>query len=250
MKKAYKIYLILTGCILPFIITCSSMPSVSGNGSQTGNPSIVGTLYYSTGTLAASVTVSMCRTDFIPPAISLSGNYATDTTVLTDENGVYKLPAPPKGYYNIFGKAGGNNTVCIDSVFVDSNVTQPIQVAPDTLQASGSIRGVLYIGGSAEDKKQQVAISIPGTPYSVIGYHAKEFVFNQLAENSYKLMFYPKQQIERVKFMTVFIFSGKLTDLDTVYITLKAGIVRPSLPKQVSATQPYINMQNKTGIPQ
>ncbi len=214
--------LFLYGTII-LIAQCSQQNLIGST--ETTNGTITGKLVNSRGQPAVNAKVMLIDTNHIasfPGSMQKRSRAlsARDTVVLTDTQGIYSLPLPSIGTYNIFGEMESGLNVLVAHVDVKDTVS--FDVGTDTVTPPGQIKGVSFMPGLDSIDQMRVVMAIPGTNYITIPNVGGGFSFTKVPHGAYSLRFVPMLPEYDVRILTVIVESGKVTNLDTVYLYGKA----------------------------
>jgi hypothetical protein len=215
-----KLLLLFVAAFIIFLASprCVKEP-IGVSSTETTNGTITGKLVNARGEPAIRAKVRLIDRTFIPsistalpksPEAALPG----DSTVRTDDHGVYRLPLPDSGTYNILGETEQGLGVMIASVHVRD--TMPVDLGVDTVRPFGEINGVLYLPGQDSVGQVRVILAIPGTDFTTMPDVGGSFSFGKVPQGAYRLIFNPVLPEFNVKILDITVASGKATDLDTV----------------------------------
>jgi hypothetical protein len=235
----YKGWIFTLAAAPVLLLTCTcSTDNITGNGSQTGNPAVVGVLYQADGTTpAVGVRVHIRSKKTLADTSTLlsagtSGTglskraavFAATDSVVTDSTGRYTFDTTLDTGTYVVEAASGNNAVLIDSVAV-KNKAATDTLAPDTLKPAGALKGVIKLSEGGDPRKvfvlafgidRFVKVSIDGS-----------FKFAGLAEAAYDLRLISSLDNYGVlDTVGVPVRSGDTTDLDTISLPF-TGIPTP-----------------------
>ena len=150
--RTYKVIVTVCAAVAAFF-ACSPVDH-AGTATQTGNPTVAGTLYESDGTTpAAGVRVVIRPRNSLADTsgIGLPKSMADTATVTTDENGRFAFDSTIDAGTYVIEATSGNDAVLIDSVTVGESGTDTLP--PDTLKPAGAITGVIRLSEGGDPRK-------------------------------------------------------------------------------------------------
>ena len=154
MKTAATIGITFIIC-LSLVLLCAEQ-DIAGNGTQTGNPVIVGMLYLPDGkTPACGATVSLRPKGSL--AIGLVKRMADTVTVVSDADGTFRIDTIDTGTYVLESSDGNGNMALNDQVIV-GNTDTTLVLPPDTLEPAGAIRGRIILSEGGDPGKVYVLV--------------------------------------------------------------------------------------------
>ncbi len=152
MNARAALFLGLTTLALATLLRCAGDTASAGNGSQTGNASVVGRLVLGDGSAADGALVEFVAAEaaaWPPPGTGIE-RY----TALTGPSGNYSFDSLPGGYYTVWGQLDSAGAFRDSVLVVDGGLTD---VGTDTLRAPGSISCTVVLRG-ADDPRTVLAV--------------------------------------------------------------------------------------------
>jgi hypothetical protein len=214
---------ILVFAIIFSYVKCAN--DIAGNTSETGNSSVIASLYKSDGSPAAGVTVYirpqslLVNTPTVQPVTSthtaatvtdINGKFSFDTTI---DTGIYAIEA-----------ASGNDAVFIDSVII-INPDSTRYLPPATLRPVGALKGCIQLPEGGDPRK--VFILASGLNRFASVRFDGSFLFENLAEAKYDLRIISSlDDYETLDTVGIIVKSAEITDLDTIRLHY-SGIPTP-----------------------
>jgi|WetSurMetagenome_2_1015567.scaffolds.fasta_scaffold190011_1 hypothetical protein len=211
--------------VLILAVSCTQ-DSVSNKPTDIGQKiaGISGKLFTPAQRPAAHVAIKLLPQDFIPwlsqaKKANPSGITDISYTFYTDSQGVYTLPLPDSGTYNLFGQ--------IDSLMVyisriSVHDTQDISVPVDTVRLPGKIKGFTKLKSENDTDQVRVTLYIPGTKWITKPGIGGSFNFDALPQGTYQLIVAPDLDNYKVKVLDISISAGKTLNLDTIMLESNA----------------------------
>jgi Putative Ig domain/Kelch motif len=170
--------LLLMGCIL-------NDRTESNRGSVVDNEVRVGRIFHADGEPAVNARVRIYPVDHVPDTAGLkkvARGEGLVFSVVTDNEGKFKIDALPRGEYNILGDRDGMLSFQ-DSLFLNDSTQY---IPPDTLDAPGSLTGTVVLQPNHDPIT--VTVHILGTNHHANVTSDGRFEFGQLAAGSYRLL--------------------------------------------------------------
>jgi hypothetical protein len=213
MERKQIITMLFLMLLSLFMFRCSNPTEVSG-GSEVGNARVIaGTFIYEGGAAAANVTVNLRPKDYLPQP-GFAKALVTEASVITDSNGYFAMDSVDSGTYVIQALDDSARGVFIDPIPVPYTY-DTLDLAEDTLKATGSITGTILISGTPGSPRINVLIygrdniSVPDSTGS--------FTIDNIAEGSYDLHIITENNVYPTKDSAdIHVISGASTDLDTL----------------------------------
>lgn len=171
--------LVVAVCVLQ-LITCTT--GVTGGIGHEGEARVTGRVVFSdSAEVPTGAAVFINSTDFVTELPSSDKKRKPDAVV--DEKGRYTLESVPSGEYLIEITDGGENAVCIP-LEVSGN-TPEVDLPPDTMRHTGTIRGKLVI---LSDSAASIFVQIYGMDrIAKVDERTDSFTIADMPEGSYTL---------------------------------------------------------------
>ncbi len=215
-KQAKRNGFLLLGLCAIALMQCSptKLGMDGGPTTQTGNGMIAGVVYKPGGAAPAQgAIVYVRRSNTLADISGFLGENATDT-VVTDDDGRFKIDSIDTGVYTLEETDGGNNFAINHSVVVknfDSTLTLPA----DTLKPAGAIRGRVRLAEGGDPRK--VFVLVFGLDRFAPVEAGGAFIFKKLAEGKYALRIFPTlDNYGIVDTMNIPVASGDTFDLGSI----------------------------------
>jgi hypothetical protein len=182
MKKI-KIYAVCMSFLAVFLTSCTK-DEITGNGTQIGNPTIVGVIYQPDGKTPAQNATVCLRGKSSLIDIGLKKQKEYNPTVTTNAKGEFALYSVAHGTYVIECSDKNNHYALYDSVtIIDS--TNSVTLPSDTLKPAGVIQGKINLSEGGD--LNNIYVLVFGVQrFSVVDSNGN-FTVNNLAEGNYKL---------------------------------------------------------------
>lgn len=177
--------------IMNFLWFSCSVNDIAGNGSQTGNPMIVGKMLTDdklTPACNATVFLRTRTTTSLPDIMAMKQLSDTVALTKTRSDGTFAIDSIDTGLYVIEGIYKENYLVFIDSVHVqyfDSTLVLPSAV----LNAAGAIKGTIDLSEGGDPRK--VFVIIPELDKFTTADTSGNFKFENCAEGHYTITIIP-----------------------------------------------------------
>lgn len=209
---------LLSLIVVSFCLSCTMNP---GNGSEIGNSrTISGKIVTSDGKPAADVEVKLFASNYAPGIILAKSSSekmsSRNVVIYTNSDGVYTIPLPDTGSYNVLGESSDYKYVFIQDILVTDS--QDVTLPADTLRAPGKIQGISHMPFLDSVNQIRVTMYMPGTDLITKPNVGGEFQFSNVPAGEYRLIFDPTISDYYVKILKVKVESGKTLDLDTVIL--------------------------------
>ncbi len=210
---------IITFCISLVYMSCTIGVADGGNTSDIGNAKIAGTIVDQTGSPVVYALVSLnSKSDTLisifednDPPISY------DTSVFTNDKGAYSFNLPDTGMYYITVAKDEKFLTFIDSIHITD--TQSITLATDTLQAPGSVTGIVQLDDTTNIGNKEIKISCKEYPEAqTVVVHGERFTLYDLPEGYFHLLFEAQSNEFSLEWRKVGIKTDYTTDVGTIKI--------------------------------
>ncbi len=184
--------------------------TLSGNTIQTGNPAMLaGVIYQSDGKKPASGAKVYVRPKVATP------NTDSSTTTVTDANGAFSITTLDTGLYVVEAEMDLQKSFKDDVHIFNSDSTAKIA---DTLQATGSIKGIVHLSEGGDPRKVLILTSGLGRVFSPDTNGL--FVMESMAAAEYDLRFLPTiSNYQVLDTLNILVNPNEVTNLDTLHIS-------------------------------
>ncbi|OGS36896.1 MAG: hypothetical protein A2293_13395 [Elusimicrobia bacterium RIFOXYB2_FULL_49_7] len=174
MKKLMALF---SSCF--FLFSCSESPTdTSGGVSETGNAFVYGHVYNADHTPASGAHVR-----FVPVSYNPTSGTTPIDSVVTNSQGYFSLAALDNGTYNVLC-SGIDGAASLHAALKIAADTQA--VGPETLQAPGSMRGVIKLDPPVDSAL--IFVILLGTNTYAMADSTGRFVLSGLAKGEYEAL--------------------------------------------------------------
>lgn len=177
-----KSFFIITGAVLFFSMGNCTV-DVADGGTEAGNAKITGIIVEKDGHPVENALVTLLKkTDSLHNEIDTALGF--DTSVYTNSKGEYKFDLPDSGLYCIVAKKFERYISYIDNIHVNNSKSIPIST--DTVNAPGTIAGVIFLEDTAGIKNKKLSLTCKELKDLKLNpFHGKEFTISDLPEGKY-----------------------------------------------------------------
>ncbi|MBD3242627.1 MAG: hypothetical protein GF331_18700 [Chitinivibrionales bacterium] len=227
MRGVRGVTFLLTATLL--LCTCADSPTdpQAGNGSQTGNPAVLGSLYYADGRPAENAVVRFLPVSHVSSPL-LTKQAAVGYTAVTDPSGTYRFDSLPTQHYTVLGDGGGYLSYQ-DSVLIESDTTT--RVPADTLRTPGSLSGTVRLQNNGDYRTVLVLVFGEGT-FTWVD-NDGVFTLSNMAQGVYRVRFLSTLDDYLPLDTTLSVVAGRRDTLDN-HILLRTRGLQPPVPAGAS----------------
>jgi hypothetical protein len=224
LNKFFRLLLILP-ILLSISFSCFKDPvSDTHDAAQPQTGGITGRLLMPSKLPAVHAGIKLYPTNFVPwPSIKATLTKKMDKsdasfTFYTDSEGVYTIPLPDSGAYNLVGTI---DEMMVYVSGIDVLGAKSIMVPADTVRLPGSIDGITNLRNENDTDQVRVTLYIPGTQWITKPHIGGYFTFNSLPQGSYQLVIIPDLDNYKVKVLEIKVASASPNHLDTIRLDIK-----------------------------